>query len=450
MSLLIFRFVAVFWANLDDRRINCFGSLLCILSGNPMPNSTTDFKNVLVVNQHGDNRGDEAALRAMMDGVESRLGSTHFTVLHQYRNRQGSLDVPQSVDWISLVLPLTEALRLVCFVVLGLTRAHPYRILGTHGRKIIDAYEGADVVVSAPGGPYLGDIYSDHEPLHWLYIWLSRLYGKPIVLYATSVGPFRIRWRRAFRRYTFRCFDRVIVREERSAGYLRDLLGNSVKIEVTADSAMQHMVEPLSKDKWVALDKGKHDRRVLMVSAFDGKYSKDQNSEEKRDVYDKAIVAAVTHIADGHEWHVVFVPQLHDSPHRDAPYLERLAGSLPASVSSEVLDDQLNSYEQRQRFASADLVLAGRYHPAVFAVAAEVPVLCIPYEHKAAGLMEAAGLDEYIVPIEEVTTERLVEAISRVWKDRETVVRQMAKTSPKLRKLSGETSDAVQDLFGQN
>ena len=82
----------------------------------------SDSRHVLIVNQHGDNRGDEAALDAMLHGIESRLGEVRFTVIHQMRNVASAKAMRPDIELISLRLPVTEAIRLVMFLI--------FRVLG--------------------------------------------------------------------------------------------------------------------------------------------------------------------------------------------------------------------------------------------------------------------------------------------------------------------------------
>jgi polysaccharide pyruvyl transferase WcaK-like protein len=137
-------------------------------------------------------------------------------------------------------------------------------------------------------------------------------------------------------------------------------------------------------------------------------------------VHDRSIVAALRALSVHDPVHVVLVPQLHGL-HADRPYLERLAGHLgPQSgprLSWEVLSDVHDSEVQRRLVAMSDLVVTGRYHPAVFAVAAGIPVICLAYEHKATGVMEAAGLDELVVAVEDVDEATLVGLVERVVAD---------------------------------
>ena len=84
-------------------------------------------------------------------------------------------------------------------------------------------------------------------------------------------------------------------------------------------------------------------------------------------------------------------------------------------------------------FAAADVVLAGRYHPAVFSVLGAVPVACIAYEHKSVGLMEAAGLGHLVMPIDTVTAESLIGLLDKVVDSALAIREQLRTVRPMLR-----------------
>jgi colanic acid/amylovoran biosynthesis protein len=402
-------------------------------------------RHVLVVNQHGDNRGDEAALHGMLSGISrAHGGPVRFTVIHQFADDRSARELATSsgfdVEWISLKLSPIEGLRLVLYLA---TRIHA--VLGRVGAATIAAYRSADVVVSAPGGPYFGDIYIGHEPVHWLYVWMARIHHKPAVLYATSAGPFAKAWANPFRRFTYRCFDAVIVREEISAAHIRALFGTrrrNVEVRVTVDAALQVSVPPSPRDSAL--------RRVV-VSAIDWKYEGDAAPETRRANYDAAVTAAVAELCTGAACEVVLVPQLHGSAHRDAPYLERLASLIRDAVGNDVsvsvFDESRDMLAQRALFASADFVVAGRYHPAVFALSAGVPQVCIPYEHKATGVLQLAGLSDLVVPITEVTPQRLVDVARGVRERADDVRARSQAAAVRLADLSSQTSRTVVDLM---
>ena len=400
-----------------------------------------DKPHVLVVNQHGDNRGDEAALLAMCSGIEAELGPTQFTVIHQFNNAAAGPMLRPDAQWITLKLPVGEAIRFVVYLTLRIFRLRPQFLLGSLGKKTIHAYETADVVVSAPGGPYFGDLYIGHEAVHWLYVWIAKLHRVPAMLYATSAGPFHKKWANPFRRYTYRCFSRLFVREEISAGHIRGLFAgrrHGVNIEVSIDSALQVAIAPQERQH--------ADAQLIVVSAIHWPYPNDPSPQLRQKEYDTSVIEAVKIFAESRPTHVVFVPQLYGSMHRDTPYLEALARLLPANISCEVLSDTKSSNEQRALFAAADWVIAGRYHPAVFAVSAAVPVLCIAYEHKATGVLQAAGVPDAVMSIDEVTVEVVQDKARELLAARADLSARLQVAQVALREVSSRTSSAVAEL----
>ena len=400
-----------------------------------------DKPHVLVVNQHGDNRGDEAALLAMCSGIEAELGPTQFTVIHQFNNAAAGPMLRPDAQWITLKLPVGEAIRLMAYLALRVFRLRPQFLLGSLGQKTIHAYETADVVVSAPGGPYFGDLYIGHEAVHWLYVWIAKLHRVPAMLYATSAGPFHKKWANPFRRYTYRCFSRLFVREEISAGHIRGLFAgrrHGVNVEVSIDSALQVAIAPQERQH--------ADAQLIVVSAIHWPYPNDPSPQLRQKEYDTSVIEAVKIFAESGPTHVVFVPQLYGSMHRDTPYLEALARLLPANISCEVLSDAKSSNEQRALFAAADWVVAGRYHPAVFAVSAAVPVLCIAYEHKATGVLQAAGVPDAVMSIDEVTVEVVQAKARELLAVRADLSARLQVAQVALREVSSRTSGAVAEL----
>ena len=399
-----------------------------------------DRPHVLVVNQHGDNRGDEAALLAMCAGIEAELGPTQFTVIHQFNNAAAGPMLRPDAQWITLKLPKFEALRILVYVCLRIFGLRPHFLLGSLGKKTIAAYETADVVVSAPGGPYFGDLYIGHEAVHWLYVWLAKLHHVPAVLYATSAGPFQKKWANPFRRYTYRCFSRLFVRDEISAGHIHSLFAGrrNVNIEVSVDSALQVSIAPI--------DRLPEEDQLIVVSAIHWPYPNDPSPQLRQKEYDTSVVEAIKIFADGRPTQVVFVPQLYGSIHRDTPYLEGLVRLVPTNIRCEVLSDTKSSNEQRAVFAAADWVIAGRYHPAVFAVSAAVPLLCIAYEHKATGVLQAAGVPDAVLSIEEVSVEVVRAKARELLAGKADLLARLNVAQLALREVSSRTSVAVAEV----
>ena len=105
-----------------------------------------------------------------------------------------------------------------------------------------------------------------------------------------------------------------------------------------------------------------------------------------------------------------------------------------------------SSNEQRAVFAAADWVIAGRYHPAVFAVSAGVPLMCIAYEHKATGVLQAAGVSDAVLSIDEVTVEVVQAKARELLAGRADLSDRLQLAQSALREVSSRTSVAVADV----
>jgi polysaccharide pyruvyl transferase WcaK-like protein len=122
---------------------------------------------------------------------------------------------------------------------------------------------------------------------------------------------------------------------------------------------------------------------------------------------------------------------------------------LVGDDAREILDVALVDMDatgQRALVASADLVIAGRYHPAVFAVGAGVPVVCIAYQHKATGVMDAAGASVQVMQVDDVTPEALTALALTVFDDRDAIAERLRSTAPALQARAARTSDLAAAL----
>ena len=111
-----------------------------------------------------------------------------------------------------------------------------------------------------------------------------------------------------------------------------------------------------------------------------------------------------------------------------------------------LFDPARDAEAQRGLVAAADLVLAGRYHPLVFAISAHVPVVPIAYEHKATGVAEAAGIGDRVLHAAGLTAADLVAAVDRTVADADALRATLAATEPALHALAARTADLAAGL----
>lgn len=375
-------------------------------------------------------------MRAMVQQVSGRLPGAEITIIHQFADPHSEVPFDVPVEYLPLTLPVLEGIRLAFFAFLEFLGIPGDWVLGRRGRQIVSRYRSARLVISAPGGPYFGDVYADHEIVHWFYVWLARILVRPLFLYAPSVGPFENVLLNPVRRRGFRWFDAVALRDGVSGEYLRSLMGREFEFEVTADSALQDM----PSDPEPALEDGSLFRLAVAVR---------DPGQPLRETYDSAVVAAVEAVCKQQDTEVTFLPQLHGPRHRDQPYLESLASRVRGAKTVHVESgDDIDSRDHRRIIAGANLAIAGRYHPAVFSVAATTPVLVIPYEHKSLGVARQAGIEGWVIDHTEARPDNLVPMIEEMMSNLDGIRNGLRSHQDEMRRASLRTTDMAIAVAG--
>jgi colanic acid/amylovoran biosynthesis protein len=405
-------------------------------------------KHILIVNQHGENRGDEAAMNAMLSRFEHELGKVRFTLLYQFRDRSLRLKFKQQVQDLPIVLPPSDYLRAALFSLADLSKIDLRAALSPTMRQIIEAYESADMVVSAPGGPYFGDIYANHELVHWWYIWLGYRFEKPLFLYAPSAGPFENRLLNPIRRRMYRLFDVLVTREEISQRNLHGLLGSDTVVHVTADSAIQSSVPAALRSEFFTGARAPLASKFLVaVSLNDYKYPGEAKPDALREQYNRAMLELLHHLHRQRDCHFLLLPQLHGKVHSDVPFLNVMGKRLEPGVSWELVDPAFDSDQQRAIFAMSDFHVASRYHPAIFGHTGLTPGVCIYYEHKALGFMAQLGLERYAFDIRKPDARALCAAADDILASHASIVTHLTQRVPELQKRARRSTELAVELL---
>lgn len=375
-------------------------------------------------------------MRGLIAALRSRVVDSDIIVFHQFASRDSEIEI-SDVGYLPIRLPLNEALRMSIWACFRFLRLNAKFVLGHIGRETIENFERADLVISAPGGPYFGDLYWKHEVVHWFYVWLGKTFGKPVSLYQTSAGPFNRRLLNLLRRRGYQWFSFLSVRERISAENVYRLTGQQPHLG--SDSALHQSVCAADLTDWRQRFNLLGLRPIVTVALRDP-------GPQFRQAHDSAAQELLKFLSNSFD--VILLPQLHGGPHNDEPYLSSICRGLDSEDGTVVVaPTTLSSDEQRSLVAASSLVVAGRYHPLVFAASAGVPAIVIPYEHKAVGFASDVGLSEFIVELCEVSGERLIVTTKELLDRMDEVQRQLSERVPGLVLRAELTCDKTVQLL---
>ncbi len=386
---------------------------------------------IVITNSHGNNRGDEAAQRSMINSLMMLIPNAEFTVLTV------SPDGLQLQENVRILRTFSASRKAGPFIILWTV----FRSLGIRlptfnkKREIFEAIEemaDADVIISAPGGPYFGDLYTSHEiQEHLLHICISKILRKPVMIYGPSMGPFKKRWRNIIRKYILNKVEIITLRDHISKKYLDNLNLTNPLIYLTTDSAFQDIID-MDKDEVESIllrekiknAQSKDVNKKLLIgitpAGAEWNYRNSADPHEKQERYNKIIAKTIDYLIDKFDATIVFFPQLYGNSD-DMPLINEIIKMVDKKDAVKVLSKRWNSEIQQAIISQTDLVIGNRYHSVIFALKGKIPTVCLAYEHKSVGIMHMVGLDKFVININDLTYENLIVTIDQAWNQREKI-----------------------------
>lgn len=256
-------------------------------------------------------------------------------------------------------------------------------------------------------------------------IWLARTLGKPVVLYAQSFGPYPKGMQYKLAAAGLRYATLILVREAKSRDLLAHMGIADDRVIQVPDSAFLFSPD-LCFDPWPLIGERQLDEQIIGITARAWLPGAGQHA------YELAMAEFIERLSRQPGTKVVVIPQVtateqNDDDREVGRRLQELVGSGNNVV---FLDQRFTHYEIKSIFACLDYLVGTRFHSVIFALTAGVPALAIEYEHKTSGIMRDLELEDWVLPIEDVTTDRLASLFASLMRRRDDYLVQLHKIMP--------------------
>lgn len=390
--------------------------------------STASAFRVLVVNAWGGNRGDEAMLNALYRLLFAIRADIQVDVL---RFRDEPLEILPAMrvipgrcgtDYYSGSRLIKLAARSSGWQRRGLRVLA--RVLSFLGLLENGSLSGYDLVLSAPQGPTISDIYR----LKYLTLYPLRQVQRrriPYGILGVSMGPFDA-WTldQSHAGRVLAGARQILVREDISLSHVARKypglknLGSAIDI-VFADMAWRR--RPLDakaafRDYMSRLKPGAIGACISLTPARDPRNAFD------RKAYLQTMGEFFRHVIEATGRPLYLFPHLAF----DMPSLEQLKSMLGPAAEVMIVPPQFDSDDQRQLMASLDFFVSSRYHPTIFAIQAGIPFLCIKNQFKVEGMLEKLGLFDIPTCWQDEAPAVMKSRFERCWAEREVLRERVA------------------------
>lgn len=274
-------------------------------------------------------------------------------------------------------------------------------------------YQACELVIST-GGTYLVEKYSLRTRFFEFYA--ARRFGKPLVLFTQSVGPFLRRRNQRSIRKVVESADAIFLRDPRSAEHLHEIGASGANVEVVPD-----VVFSLA-DPEVLMGAQRRDipqAPRIAISVREWRYFQ-QDSADGMERYLSSIACLTEELVRKYRARIVFISTcqgVEGYRYDDSIIARQVYSRLRADVldSVEVDEDFHDPRDLRDRLSTFDLVVATRMHMGILSLTAGVPVFPIAYEFKTVELFERLGLAEHVQMIDDMTPTNVLEGFRRFW-----------------------------------
>jgi len=363
------------------------------------------FKNITIVNAHWNNRGDEAALFALLEKLQEMYKSSKITIIFKDGKSVEQFPKMKNVDYF----PAKFKTKIWNIWLTALTRGS----VGTNKllKKTVTTLKKSDLIIYAPGGSVINDRFFWWKQMEYLVPFIcAKLYKIPLFIASPSIGPFNVNKPNFIRKWLLKTPKIMCVREEISQKYLSDI-GLTDNIYVTMDLAfMNEIKRDKNEQKLKAYSKleqylNSHEKVVgITISDFRWhvKYGKDQSLMKRIDNSFREVISELE--AKGYA--ILFIPQLFGNQN-DTEYLSKFA-----TKNTFMMSDKMDTYFQQYIISKLYAVVGLRYHSNIFSAKMGTPFVSVVYEEKMEGFLKLAELMDYSLPLSEISATKILEKFS--------------------------------------
>jgi colanic acid/amylovoran biosynthesis protein len=417
---------------------------------------------ILLLNVHSSmNVGDEALLHSALEQFRMAFPGSQITLsmndAASYTGAETAL--PSLYSWVHPVGPQEESgwklRRLVWLLPASLIPVLSKRwfkrpifwLTPTALRPILRAYLETDLAVGIPGGYLFSSGRGLSLLLVMVSIYLALLAEKPVYLLPQSIGPMRHGWEKWLLRRLLERVRMVMVREPVSLELVEACRVRNPQVKLMPDVAFGLPgAASEDADAWLR-EQGidpEDEQPCLGITIVN--WGAQNKTFTRQVVYEQACAAAARWFVAHTGGRVIFFPQVWGptADQDDRIPARRVADGLQdIKESIHLVQEPLAMRLLKAVYGKMDIFIGTRMHSNIFALSEAVPVIAIGYQHKTRGIAAMVGMSDWVIDIQQVDENVLIERLEALWKNRQAVGEQLRKVMPEFIRQSQQAGMMV-------
>lgn len=310
----------------------------------------------------------------------------------------------------------------------------------------LETFKDAAVVIST-GGDVLTEDYGSNSLFNYVFnLLLGILLDKPVVIYAESIGPFKLWHNRIIAKILLKKVKLITLREDLSKKYVESLGINRNIVHLTADSAflLEHTTDLRLSEILLheGIKRGDKPLIGLSVSNIISRYGfLDMcNPRDKYRHYTMIMSQVVTHLIDVYGATVIFIPHVIDPlGNDDRAVAEDISKFLSPEHKCKIISvvNEYTAEETKGLIGYCDLFIGARMHAVIASLSMSVPAVALAYSCKTHGIIgDMLGYKKYVLDISDFSYDAIVSIIDDAWNNRKKIKAELSSKMVAIKKTA--------------
>lgn len=390
------------------------------------------------------NKGDAGILLATIDTLKKIYNNVEFNILsftpdvdkkHYCEDKcvkcvySNILNPhPYKKGKIGKLIAIAKLFFQMIFIQFGLTFFKTETIKKHDNLKVL---HDSDIIIVCGGG-FLGGKKFD-SLMHVYQMYVDTLFGKPVYVMGTSVEPIKNRLIKYCTDKILKKVDFVFARESITENYLSKILDKDRHVQIPD---MAFMLDDIQRKFDFVDNLRTKNSKLFGITVRNWNFPSLDNKREAMENYINSIKNFMIKEFQKRSSAFVFIPQVTVSTGDDTIVAEKIKERLPKKYQDNFIirRDDWSPSEIKSLIANMDYFVGTRMHSNIFATSMCVPTTAIAYEKKTNGIMETVGLEDYIIEINNITSDDLYNKVENMINDENVIRKQLSIRIKKIRK----------------
>lgn len=340
-------------------------------------------------------------------------------------------------------LTIVEGIQKLPFTIANAGNNNPLEnrwLLRSKENELIERMNESDLIISCGGG-FLHDTFGPAFLRHLYTLRIANKLDTPVMMFAQSIGPFNKKCYGEITSSVLDNVDYITVRDLISEEYLAEISVSEPPIEVTADAAFSFT--PRQPESEV-VSRMETSNSSVGITVRRWKYPSSSKPTAMQKRYRKEMAAYVDHLYS-QDVDIYFF----NHKRSDAKEARKILDQCTADTQATVLSSDIHPRELKALTGAVDLFVGTRMHSTIFSMAMGTPTISIAYLPKSTDLMNRLELSEFVVDIETVTRDELIQMTKTLRSDPSHTER-MIENVEELKMLSRENVSIAEKLIQSN